>query len=518
MRSLLPLLLCVAPAFAQEEAPKEILVPPPTEVREAPRSAAAEAAPEDDGALPRPSMLDAKSEESAEGVKQGDPAPQAATPKPAPAAEAKPVPVEGIEREDPRPQAAAPKPAPAAPPAPVAPAAKAPGADEEFAFAKDAAEDSDGKISEAAMEELALFARRHPASEHAPEAMLLLAGLRQKHGDWQVATAALLRLLYEYPETKVGLRAKSDYLTYVDKKASRRHRPILSALVTPPGTAGTADRLSALWRKVAERAPDALYEPVAAEIRDFTVRFPGHPDGDELQAALAGLHAANDKPAAALLSWRKLLSLFPDSPLLPRARMAVGDLYAGALRDPKKAIDAYQELVEKHPAAPEVLAALENSARLFDEKLRQYSLAVEMHERVVKLFPKTPASLKSLKSIAKLQRDRLGAAEAAVKTLMRLSSMHGGQDGVDALLQAANYARKDLKDFSRQAELLRKVSDDYAGADEAPQALYDSAAVYESSLKDSAKAIELYKEVASKFPSHKLARKGADRAAKLAAN
>lgn len=500
MRLFLPLLLlCAAPAFAQEEAPtipfesKDTLVAPPTEVEEAAHKAAG-AATQEPKAPPRPSMLeDEKEEPKAESTEEAKPAPvPAPEPKPEPKGEPKPEPE----------------------PAPV-PAAKAPGADEEFAFAKSAAEDSDEKIQQAAMEELAVFARRHSASEHAPEAMLLLAGLRQKNGDWQVATAALLRLLYEYPETKVGLRAKSDYLTLVDKKASRRHRPILSELVKLPETADKADRLSALWRRLAEKAPDALYEPVAAEIRDFTVRFPGHKDGDKLQAALAQLHAANDKPAAALLSWRKLLALFPESPARARARMSIGDLYADALRDPKKAIDAYQELVEKHPGAPEVQAALENSARLFDDKLRQYALAVEMHERIVKLFPKTPASLKSLKSIAKLQRDRLGAADDAVKTLMRLSSMHGGQEGIDALLQAADYSRRDLKDFSRQAEMLRKVSDDYAGAKEAPQALYDAAGVYEDSVKDNAKAIELYKEVGSKFPSHKLAKKGADRAAKL---
>ena len=49
------------------------------------------------------------------------------------------------------------------------------------------------------------------------------------------------------------------------------------------------------------------------------------------------------------------------------------------------------------------------------------------------------------------------------------------------------------------------------------QALYDAAGVYEDSVKDNAKAVELYKEVVSKFPSHKLAKKGADRAAKLEA-
>jgi len=470
---LLPLLLCAASAWSQEEAPSVAPAAPAAEVSEEPK------------APPRPSMLDEKKEE--------------------PAPEAKP---------EPKPE---PKPAPAlrAEVFPVIPVVKTPGAEEEFAFAKAAAEDSEGKISEAAMEELAVFVRRHPSAEQAPEAMLLLAGLKQKNGDWQPATASLLRLLYEYPDTKIGLRAKSDYLTLVDKKASRKHRPILNELVKLPETSDKADRLSALWQKVSALAPDALYEPVAEQIRDFTVRFPSHKDGDKLQAALARLHAANDKPAAALLSWRKLLALYPDSASRPQAQIAIGDLYADSLRDPKKAIDAYQELVEKYPKSPEVLAALDNSARLFDDKLRQYALAVEMHERIVKLFPKSDASLKSLKAIAKLQRDRLSASEDAMKTLMRLSSMHGGQDGIDALLQAAEYARRDVKDYSRQAELLRKVSDDYAGAKEAPQALYDAGGVYEDALKDKAKAIELYKEVGTKFPSHKLAKRAGDRAAKL---
>ena len=75
MRSLLlPLLLCAAPSSAQEEAPKQILVAPPTEVREAARKPAEEAAPEEAGELPRPSMLvEEKKEESVEDVKREDP-------------------------------------------------------------------------------------------------------------------------------------------------------------------------------------------------------------------------------------------------------------------------------------------------------------------------------------------------------------------------------------------------------------------------------------------------------------
>ena len=461
---ILILLLCAAPAFAQDEEPAAAPAAPAAEVSET-------------KAPPRPSML------------PDEPKPETkAETKPAPKAETKPEP----------------KPAPAKT-----------GAEEDFAFAKAAADDADSAVQEAAIEELALFARRYPDAPQAPEASFLRASLQQKKGDWQPAMAALLRLIHENAGSKLELRAKSAYLELVDKKASRRQRPALNALVASADLPVKEDRLSAVWQKLAETAPDAIYEPAAEEIRSVFARYPGLKDADRLQASLARLHAANNKPAASVISWRKLLALYPESSLRAAAQLTIGDLYADSLRDPKKAIDAYQELIEKYPKAPEVLPALESSARLFDEKLRQYGLAVEMHEKVVKLFPKTPASLKALKAIAKLQRDRLGSPGDAMKTLALLSSMHGGQDGIDSLLQASEIARRDLKDYARQAEFLRKVSDDYAGAKEAPQSLYDAAGVYEDSLKDNAKAIALYKEVGAKFPSHKLAKRAADRAAKL---
>ena len=478
-------LLLTSLTFAQDAAPAA----PPSEVSETPAAAPA-AEPAATPEAPVEKKEEPKSEPKKEEPK---PEPKKEEPKPEP----KPEPVVEVKKE--------------------ALVAKVSGPEEEYAFAKSAAEDPDRDISEAAMADLALFVRRHPESPLAPEAMLQLAALRTKKGEWQPALTTLLRLLYEYPNTKVGLKAKSAYLELVDKKASRKLRQPMADLVKLPEASDRADRLSYVWRKLADDAPDAVYEPLAEEIRDFFARFPNHKDGDKLQAQLARLHSFNSKSAAAMLACRKLLALYPESALRSKAQMFVGDIYADQLRDPKKALDAYQELLAQYPTSPEVLPSLEKSADIFSDKLKQYDLAVEMHEKIVAGFPKTASSLSSLKTIAKLQRDRLSKPADAIKTLTRLSSMHGGQDGVDALLSAADFARRDLKDNARQAELLRKVADDYAAAKEAPQALFDSANVYEVDLKDSGKALELFKEVETKFPSHKLSKKAADRAAKISA-
>ncbi len=465
MKTLLLLAACAAPAFCADAPPAAPLEAPAPEAHAQP-----DAKP------------DAKSDTKPEAKAES---------RPAPKSEAKSI----------LPDVAAPKPVTV---------------EDEWAFVKAAGHDENADVRKAAVPELELFARRRPDAPQAPDALLMAADLRQKSGDWPRAMGDLLRLIAAYPGSSALLNAKSDFLSLVAKHAPRRDQPALSALPESLEGADTVDRLSQVWRRVADRAPDALYEPVVRGIDDLFARDPGRGDTDELLQALARLHAANGEPASALLSWRKLLALCPASMLRPVAQMSIGDLYADALRDPRAAIAAYQELAEKFPRAIQVQSALEKSAALFENKLHQYDLAVEQLERVVTLFPNTPASLRALQSIARLQRDRLNNPDAAIKTLQRLSKMHGGQDGVKALLLAAEIARRDLKDSGRQAALLHQVADDYPAAQQSPEALYDCAGVWEDA-GNTVKAIEVYKEVATKFPSDRYARKASDRVAKLSA-
>ncbi len=388
--------------------------------------------------------------------------------------------------------------------------------DDEWAFAKAAGQDENADVRKAAVPELELFARRRPSAPQAASALALAARLRAQSGDWPRAMGDLLRVIAVYPNSDAALGAKSDFQSLVDKRAPRRDRAALAALPDALTGSDPDDRLSQIWRRIADRAPDALYEPVVSGIDDLFARDLNRADADLLLQALARLHAANGEPASALLTWRKLLAYCPSSPLRPFAQESIGDLYADALRDPRQAIEAYQAVVSGYPGSIEVLSALERSADLFEKKLRQYDLAVEQLEKVVSLYPKTPSSLRALQSIARLQRDRLNNPDAAIKTLQRLSKMHGGQDGVKALLLAAEIARRDLKDSGRQAALLHQVADDYPAAQQSPEALYDCAGVWEDA-GNTVKAIEVYKEVAAKFPSSRYARKASDRVAKLSA-
>jgi TolA-binding protein len=323
-----------------------------------------------------------------------------------------------------------------------------------------------------------------------------------------------LHLAYEYPESNVALKAKSEYLDLVNKKMSGKLRPGLGTLAKSPEAEEKAERLAALIYGLAEKSGDALYEPAAAEIRRFQVRFPDYKDNDRILWSLAELHLANGKHAAASMTYRELLS-YQGSPYREKAQFATGELFSDKLKRYKDAVDAFQAFVEQYPESPQVLDALQRAAVLYADRLDQAPLAVETCERIIKLFPKTEGALKAFNAEAKLQRDRLKAPDEAIKTYVRLTEQFRYPQAAEALMNAAEVARKDLKDYKREVELRSKIAADFPLVKEAPEQLYQAAQAMEDDLKDIDGAVKLYQDVASKFASSKQGRKAADRASKL---
>ncbi|MBI3553842.1 MAG: tetratricopeptide repeat protein [Elusimicrobia bacterium] len=384
----------------------------------------------------------------------------------------------------------------------------------EWKFLGDEAQSADGEIQDGAVEHLKVFVDKRLEAPMRPDALYLLAGLRQKRGDVKGGLVDLLRLVYEYPESKHAMKAKSDFLDGAGRKFSRRLKAAEEELVKTPKSEDKAERLALLCEKLGGSMEDSLYEASVEEIHRFETRFADYAGADKVEFSLAGLHAAGGRSVMALVAYQKLLAVRPDSALRPKAQFAVGAVYADSLKDYKKAIEAFSEVVEKYPGSPEVLASLQRSSQLYSDRLKQYQLAVEVDEKIVKLFPKTDGALAALKDAAKLQRERLKAPGDAIKTDQRLAAMFPTA-GVDALREAAAIARKDLKDYKQEVEIRRAIAKSYASAKEAPEELYAAAEVCEDDLKDNEQALSLYKELGTSFPGTKQAKKAAERLAKL---
>ncbi len=486
MKSWNALLLCAAlaaPALAEDPAaPAFPDVDAPAEAAAPKASPAAETA-----AVPAPAPAAAVAEPAA--------------PVEAPAAEA-------AKKDEPK-AAGAPKPKPR--PKPLSPEERL---QAEWQFLSTAAQDPNGDISEAAVDDLRAFTERYPDAEMRPDALFLAASLRQKRGDVKGGLVDFLRIVYEYPDSKLALKAKSAFLEGAARKLPGRLKVAESDLVKTPQSDDKTERMALLIEKLATAMEDSLYDTTVEEVRRFQIRFPDYPASDKIQWSLGQLHEKAGKSGAALLAYRELMSVYPDSALLPDAQFTIGSLYADSLRDYKQAIDAFLEVVDKYPDSPKVQQALQRAAQLYSDRLKQYELAVELDQKIVKLFPKTDAALKAYKDAATLQRERLRQPGDAIKTDQGEADMFPSA-AVEALLDAATIARKDLTDYKQEIEIRHGIAKNYASVKEAPEQLFEAGYVAENDLKDPVQAAALYKELQTIFPSSKQAKKAGDRQTKL---
>lgn len=361
-----------------------------------------------------------------------------------------------------------------APPAAVEPP---PVKADELAFLKEALEDANAEVRAAALADLRAYAARKPSAE----AVALAAKALTQAGDAAAAVVEWLRLFHEFPESKEA-KARAAFNELVERKFGRKLKPAMPALLEVKG-ADAVERLGNLAWALSGSAAETLYAPAVELARRL-------PPSDRVQWALAQLHSKHQESGEALLAHRKLLALYPSSPLKADAQLAVAELYAEHFKDWRRAVKAYLELGEH-------ALALQRAAQLYTDKLKQYDAAVALYERLIKLDDKKPEPYMTL---ALIQHKSMGLPEEAIKTYRRLGTP-------EALRKAADVARRDLKNYGLEVELRKQAGD--------AEDWYAAAEVEEGDLKDLDRAIETYKELSSKFSGHKLAKKAGDRASKL---
>jgi TolA-binding protein len=354
-----------------------------------------------------------------------------------------------------------------------------PSADKELAFLQEAALSKDTDALKPAVAALEAFVDGHADTSLAPEALAELAKLQERLSD-SASLVSWLRLIYEFPAAPLAGDARSAFLAGCNARLGRKLKEAAVEIAAPSDAADRGERLIVLAERLSGKLGDSLHGPALALAASIERRYPEHAAGDRLALAEGKLYEQGEDWQGALLSYRKLLTLYPSSPLRPQALWAQGALLAERVKDHRAAAAVFRQLADSYQQSPEALPALERAAQLTADKLKQPEQAVETYKVLVQRYPGTEAARRGLEAQAKLERGKLNSPAAAAKTL-------------------------------------ESLSEQYPSHPEAPEALYDAAGIYEGDLKDMDKAVAMYKKVAQKFPSSKLAGKATQRAAKLEA-
>ncbi len=381
-------------------------------------------------------------------------------------------------------------------------------------FLKDAGKDSREEMIDATLLQLSEFLRLNPEWEHADEAQLLKADLHVRRGDYKSAAVDVIKLMYEYPDTGVSLQAKRILSEMAEKKLDKKVKPVLYEAGKGSGAKEKSERLAQMLKKLAAQTGDTLYEPLVAEFNSFFTRFPSYAGMDELNLLLGDLHVKKEKYMAALSYYRKVLALYPESALRPRAQRSIADCYVNNLKNFNDGMNAYQEVIAQYPASDEAAYSYEQMAKV-EEQLKHFDLAAEINEKIAAVYPNKDAAIRAFNNEARILRDRLERPDEAIRVYNKLADMFkGSASAVEALKAAAAVAHRQKKYDTEVAQYLRIVSDSPTNK-EAPEMLYQAAQVTEEDLAKIDPAIELYKQLTEKYPSSKQAQKAKDRIASL---
>lgn len=93
-------------------------------------------------------------------------------------------------------------------------------------------------------------------------------------------------------------------------------------------------------------------DSVALEHFGAIVKDSANGIADEALFEVARIHSTHKAFDSALADYERLIQAFPESFMVPRAWLAIGDLYAGPLAESSQARDAYQIIITDHKNSP----------------------------------------------------------------------------------------------------------------------------------------------------------------------
>lgn len=385
----------------------------------------------------------------------------------------------------------------------------------EWSFLQEAGSSKDEDTLKLVLPKLDDWLDHNPSYPAAPDAQLLKTRIHEELGCHRFALVDLLKYFQLYPGANGVAEARKLFEEILARKGDKKTRTALEEASSAPATAAPDYNLAGLLKKLSERAGKPYYKPLLREYRYFFDRFPDYPGNDVLHMSLAALDELNGKFLAASLVYMEMTKLYPSSPLLASAKLALADVLSYKLDKYDRAIEVYEDITVSFPGTGEAWAAYLRLPALA-EKRKKYDLAVRTYEKIIALYPRKPEAYKAYVSEARVLRDNLNRYREAADVLNRLADQYKDARGLKALELAAKIYRKDLKDTGGEVKMYDRIASDYSASPEAPKALYEAGELFYRQ-KNAEKANEYFHKIMDLYPGSGEFKKAAGSVARIAA-
>ena len=373
---------------------------------------------------------------------------------------------------------------------------------------------ADRAFASALARETKLWAKQHPQDEELKEALLMQATFHLRAGNDAEALLALYQVRFYFPSSQ-DLTLLSSAVEQAMGNISRGQKgQALQILAVNTENMPRQRQQAALLESLVKANLKDTYEPVNNLFDEFFVMYPDSKLTDKLTLLQGDWHRQNSNYNAAILAYKKVNELFPDTVYKAASLRMTADVYSGDLEDYETASSLYKQVLEQYPNSAETGVVYKHLA-VMEENRKDYASAMAWYEKAISVLDTRPEAYEAWMGKADVlqkNKDYQGAYDALLKAAELFKDDENKY--VAALTDAAELARRRLKKPSLRAGALEKILLVYPSSQHTPQVLYDLAYTYEQLGKD-AQAEDAYKRLIINYPTDKYASRAQSRLSRL---
>lgn len=356
--------------------------------------------------------------------------------------------------------------------------------------------------------------KQYPDHESAKQAYLLEADYLIRAGENAPALLNLFKVRFFYPNAEDVAYLTKHIERLVDDLDKKKKPEALRMLAMNTEGMSMAQKEASLLNALVKTNFRDTYPYTVEAFEDFFVKYPDFEENDKMELLYGDLHRHNGNYQAAIVQYKKVSELYPDTPFKAASMRMTGDVYADNLRNYESALSIYTNVLKQFPESNEVGVVYKHMA-IMEENRKNYNDALVDYNKAIEMLEGRPTAYEAWRGKADVYA-KMKEYEAAYKTLEETAELFQEDESkyVDTLLAAAEMAGKRLKNPQKRSLSLEKIMLRYPKTQQAPHILFELGYTYEKSDR-AAQAMDTYKNLIVSYPTDGYAKRGQDRLDRL---
>ncbi len=349
---------------------------------------------------------------------------------------------------------------------------------DELAFYQKQAQDITKQNQQELVNSLQFWLDLNSSLPEASKALILKGNLEKNLRNYPEALITLLRYKYEFSsEQRTNVQSVlEDGVKDYPRNEQEAYTELIKQRVPNTDLPKRLDTFLTLSTKAELKG---TYQPLIKEYNSFFKRFKDYEELDRVELMLGDLHRNNKNPYGALLQYKKVWEVYPNTKYKAAALRMQGDIYAGNFKDYEKAKAAYEQVLNDYPDSVEKPNVYYHLA-IMEENLKEYNEAVNHLDFAEKLYKEqgdneTLYDVLALK--AEIQEKRLKDYTSAAQTLKEMADLvkNNEQKYISTQLKLADLCENKLKDNILARKAYEDIIKAYPNSKQADKAVFEIA-------------------------------------------